>query len=177
VRVPRRARYVGGERFELYRVADCELHIFVEADAQRRVRRLYWVQFEEYLPRLPRMRYDYAKTGDRRVQREGEYVWLKVVPRPDGMPPRPGSDTEHVRRMLERNGYLLAADAPMVRMVRILDDPMGTGQGRRELMLIYAEAPSENSAAPNSVELAARAEASFSLRKRATVGVPTARQR
>ena len=43
VRVPRSARYVGGEHFTLYGNADCELHLFVEADAHRHVQRLYWI--------------------------------------------------------------------------------------------------------------------------------------
>src|SRR6202008_433337 len=43
-------RYVGGQRFALYDVADAEQHLFVEADASGLVRRLYWLQFEAYLP-------------------------------------------------------------------------------------------------------------------------------
>jgi len=29
----------------LYGMADCELHAFVEADSQKNVERLYWIQF------------------------------------------------------------------------------------------------------------------------------------
>lgn len=36
VRVPRTATYVGSDRFDLYGVADAELHVFVEAGAKRR---------------------------------------------------------------------------------------------------------------------------------------------
>jgi len=42
--------YVGGERFVLYRTADCELHLFVDANDKGNVRRMYWIQFEGYLP-------------------------------------------------------------------------------------------------------------------------------
>ncbi len=41
-------RYVGADRFNLYNVADAEVHVFVDADANKNVKRLYWVQFEEY---------------------------------------------------------------------------------------------------------------------------------
>src|SRR5687768_13990604 len=55
VRVPASATYVGGERFTLYDVADCEIHVFIEADADRRMRRLWWIQFESYLPAKPEL--------------------------------------------------------------------------------------------------------------------------
>jgi hypothetical protein len=32
IEVPASARYLGAERWDLYGVADCELHLFVEAD-------------------------------------------------------------------------------------------------------------------------------------------------
>src|SRR5512144_1322411 len=50
IRLPRAARYAGAARWDLYGIRDAELHVFVEADAQKRVQRLYWVQFEHYLP-------------------------------------------------------------------------------------------------------------------------------
>src|SRR3989442_1483645 len=50
IKLPKSIRYVGADRWELYGIADCELHAFVEADTQQNVQRLYWVQFEGYLP-------------------------------------------------------------------------------------------------------------------------------
>lgn len=55
------------------------------------------------------------------------------------MPPRPGSDTEHVRALLTRAGYTAPPEVMNVRLVQLLDDPKGTGHGRSELMLIYSE--------------------------------------
>src|SRR5262245_3092338 len=43
-------KYVGGHVFILYGVARAEQHFFVDADPEGRVKRLYWVQFEGYLP-------------------------------------------------------------------------------------------------------------------------------
>jgi hypothetical protein len=41
---------VGGHVFILYDVARAEQHFFVDADQAGLVKRLYWVQFEGYLP-------------------------------------------------------------------------------------------------------------------------------
>jgi hypothetical protein len=139
VRVPRGATYVGGERFTLYDVADAEIHVFVEADAAKRIRRFYWVQFESYLPSRPDARYNYGES-DRRMDLWGEAAWVRPSVADSARQVRAGSDTEHFRAILTRAGYTAPPHLLAVRMVRLLDDPQGTGQGRRELMLIYAEA-------------------------------------
>lgn len=138
VRVPGKAAYVGGDRFTLYDVADCEVHVFVESDARRRVRRLYWIQFESYLPSLPERRYNYAE-GNRRMELWGAAAWVRAAPANTSGPGRPGSDRERVLAILERGGFAVPADVLSVRLVRLLDDPAGTGRGRRELMLMYVE--------------------------------------
>src|SRR5262245_59203334 len=43
-------KYVGGQSFILYDVARAEQHFFVDADEKGRIKRMYWVQFEGYLP-------------------------------------------------------------------------------------------------------------------------------
>lgn len=136
--MPGKAAYVGGDRFTLYDVADCEVHVFVEADARRRVRRLYWIQFESYLPTLPDRRYDYAD-GNRRMDLWGAAAWVRAAPADTSQPGRPGSDRERVLAILKRGGFAVPADVLSVRLVRLLDDPAGTGRGRRELMLMYVE--------------------------------------
>ena len=138
VRVPASAAYVGSERFTLYGVADAEVHVFAEADQAKRLRRLYWIQFESYLPSLPDKRYNYAD-GNRRVKAWGIPTWVRAVPvRTDG-PMRAGSDREHVIGILTRAGYTIPPEVMNVRLVQLLDDPEGAGHGRRELMLIYSE--------------------------------------
>src|SRR3984885_11482423 len=57
--LPKAAQYVGADRWVLYGIADCELHAFVEADAHKNVQRLYWVQFEGYLPSRPDLKHAY----------------------------------------------------------------------------------------------------------------------
>ena len=138
VRVPASATYVGGERFTLYGVADCEIHVFIEADADSRMKRLWWIQFESYLPSQPELAYDYAE-GNRRMMLGGTPTWVRANPVPTDGPVREGSDREAVFRILTRGGYPIPPEVMNVRMVQLLDDPEGTGQGRRELMVIYSE--------------------------------------
>jgi hypothetical protein len=139
VRVPANAVYLGAERFALYGVADCEIHLFVEAGRNRRVRRLYWVHFESYLPSQPDGRFTYGEI-DRRMGLLGGFTWVRGSLMDTTRPPRrAGSDSERVRTMIARAGYTLPPYLASARLVRLLDDPKGTGYGRRELMMIYAE--------------------------------------
>ena len=80
VHVPATATYVGNERFNLYGVADAEIHVFADADAARKVQRLYWVQFESYLPSNDH-RYNYAE-GNTRFDLWGAPTWLTWSTKP-----------------------------------------------------------------------------------------------
>ena len=137
VTVPKSARYVGGERFDLYDTADCQLHVFVDADASKRVRRLYWVQFERMLPSLPDKTYNYA--DNKRTDLWGGTTWVVSGFGRTEQKRRPGSDREHVTALLAKAGYIAPTFMMQVRFVRLPDDPAGSGHGRRELMLIYGE--------------------------------------
>ena len=178
VKVPATAIYAGVTRFPLYGVADAEIHAFIEADEQRRVRRLYWIQFESYLPDRPDHRYEYG-ANDRRMDGWGAPVWVRTFLSNTQRPARAGSDSESVRSIVARAGYRLPPEMMMARLVRLLDDPQGSGYGRSELMLIYAEdlAPSGFSIAdltaadgeananwpPLEAPLIERAKAAFSV--------------
>ena len=137
VRVPSSATYAGHERFNLYGVADAEIHVFVDADAARKVQRLYWIQFESYLASNDH-RYNYAD-GNTRHDVWGAVTWVSAGPRRTSETGRPGGDREAMMRILARGGYTAPPEMQGVRLVQILDDPEGTGHGRKELMLIYAE--------------------------------------
>lgn len=142
VRVPPTATYLGAERFSLFGVADCELHLFVDVDDKKQVKRLYWVQFEEYLPELPgaanRHEYDYSRDSEPQTH-WGQKVWVRSRFYPGDIESREGSDMNHFRGMVERAGYALPPWVMYSRFVRLLDDKDGSGRGRRELMLIYGE--------------------------------------
>ncbi len=123
--------YVGADRFVLYGVADCEIHLFVEAGAQKQVKRLYWVQFEAYLPEV-KYRYDYESPVN--VTMGGlNFVVHGWVNRSDA-PSRPGSDSERVDDLLRAKGYKQPAEMMAQRLVHLPD-----AEKRKELMIIYAE--------------------------------------
>jgi len=111
--------------------------VFVDADAAKKVRRLYWIQFESYLPSNDH-RYNYAE-GNTRHDLWGAATWVSAGPRRTSETGRPGGDREAMMRILARGGYTAPPEMQGVRLVQILDDPEGTGHGRKELMLIYAE--------------------------------------
>jgi hypothetical protein len=136
IHVPRTATFVGKERFDLKGVADAEIELFVEADKNKRVTRLYWIQFEHPWP-SEKWRYDY--TGDRREHHWGTTVWINSGPGSTTRTADPRSDTAHMRAMLQRAGYTAPPEMMNVRIIQLLDDPKGTGHGGQEVMFIYAE--------------------------------------
>ena len=138
VTVPAAAKYVGADRFVLKELSDCEMHIFVEADANRRVRRFYWVHFESNLPSRPKDIMHYSDT-DQRSKIWNLTVWTSSEPALMTRTPRPGTDTEHFREIIRKAGYSMPDGMMTARLVRLLDDPGDTGFGRRELMLVYGE--------------------------------------
>ncbi len=137
VRLRGRPAYVGSDRFVLGGTADAEIHVFVDAGPSKQVRRLFWIQFERYLPSRPDLSFDYS--ANRRMVVDGSVTWVRAVPRDTSLPARAGSDRDRVLSLLGRAGYSLPAAMMDVRMVQVLDDPSGTGKGREELMIIYAE--------------------------------------
>jgi hypothetical protein len=174
------ARHVGAERFELYGVADAEIHVFAETGDKGGLRRLWWVQFESYLPTKPELSYNYAE-GNRPIAWNGVRTWLRSNPVPTGGPVREGSDREAVFRILKQGGIAIPAEVMNARLVQILDDPAGTGRGRRELMIIYSEdlGPSGKSLAELTADgkpTAAWAPLEEALIKRATQSVTITRK-
>jgi hypothetical protein len=130
-------RYVGAQRFELYGIADAEQHIFVDADAERRVRRMFWVQFEGFLPSTKET-YNYRTP---RKERFGPLEFMVDV-RPFGTPDNPESDGERVLRLLEGQGLQWPKDALRARLIHL----PGTDR-RNELMVIYVEASGDTTEA------------------------------
>jgi hypothetical protein len=130
--LPPEARYVGADRWILYGVADCEIQVFVEVDATNTVQRLYWVQFEGYIPSRPDAKYQYPFTQSTTIG--GLQFDVRTRVGPNSGPTRAGSDQEHVRTLLAAKDYKLPEAFMSVRLVH-LPDP----EKRKELMIIYAE--------------------------------------
>jgi len=132
IHLPESAQYVGADRWILYGIADCELHTFVEADAQHIVQRLFWIQFEGYVPSKPELAHTYD--SPRRTTIGGLDFYVDTWPRAAGEPTKPGSDREHMEALILSKGYKMPAGMMYVRLVHLLD-----ANKRKELMIIYGE--------------------------------------
>jgi hypothetical protein len=142
ITLPKNAIYVGADRWELYGIADCEVHVFVEADADKHVSKVYWLQYEGYLPARPELTHNYTK--DRKILFAGRETYVRARFGPTADTGKPDSDLEHVRNLIKTAGYSMPAEMLNLRLVNLLDD-----KGRKELMIIYSEdlAPTGFSAA------------------------------
>jgi hypothetical protein len=140
--LPKSVQYVGADRWVLYGIADCELHAFVEADGDKNLQRLYWVQFEGYVPTRPESKHKYD--SPRIAKLGGMNFYVDTWVRPKNEATEPGSDLEHINALIRAKGYKFPAGMMSVRLVHLLDE-----QKRKELMIIYSEdmAPSGFTAA------------------------------
>ena len=126
-------RYAGSTSFILYEIARVEQHHFVVADAERRVMRQLWFQFEGYLENNNHT-YDYS--GLESLNLNGLPFLHNTYPMniENVYEARPASDYAHVIDFLKDKGYLLTGDMMAHRMVWLDADL------RNELMIIYWEA-------------------------------------
>jgi hypothetical protein len=132
IQLPSSVQYVGADRWPLYDIADCELHLFVEATPEKKIERMYWIQFEQYLPSRPELHHSYPFTKTETLS--GLLFDVRARFGPGNETSKPGSDSEHVQALLRAKGYTMPEATMNVRLVHLLDD-----QKRKELMIIYAE--------------------------------------
>jgi hypothetical protein len=126
-------KYAGGHDFILYDVARAEQHFFVDADKQGRIKRLYWVQFEGYLPSNTNT---YRYKVNRAVNIGGlDFIADAYARNIKVNPGRPDSDGSRGRAFLQSKGYSWSGDEILSqRLVHLVDEAK-----RNELMIIYAE--------------------------------------
>jgi hypothetical protein len=126
-------KYAGGHDFILYNVARAEQHFFVDADKQGRIKRLYWVQFEGYLPdNTHTYKYNVTKS----VNIGGfDFIADAYARNIKANPGRADSDGSRARAFLESKGFRWGSDEILSqRLVHLIDEAK-----RNELMIIYAE--------------------------------------
>lgn len=126
-------KYAGGQSFILYDVARAEQHFFVDADAEGKVKRLYWVQFEGYLANNT---HTYSYQAIKTVQVGGlNFIADAMTRKIQAGQTRPDSDSSRAQAFLESKGYRLEGNEVLVqRLVHLVDESK-----RNELMIIYAE--------------------------------------
>ena len=132
IHLPKSVQYVGADRWILYDIADCELHTFVDADAKKNVQRIYWIQFEGYIPSRPELKHTYDSPIHTTIG--GLDFFVNTWAHGKDAEVRPGSDVEHVQALIRSKGYRLPDDTMSVRLVHLLD-----ATTRKELMIIYSE--------------------------------------
>jgi hypothetical protein len=126
-------KYIGTQTFVLYDVANAEQHFFVDADKLGRVRRLYWVQFEGYLPNNT---HSYRYRINKTVSLGGlDFIADAYARNKKTSQGRPDSDGSRALAFLESKGYRMASDEILSqRLVYLIDEAK-----RNELMVIYVE--------------------------------------
>ncbi|HZI87225.1 MAG TPA: hypothetical protein VFD48_10345 [Pyrinomonadaceae bacterium] len=163
-------KYVGSQSFVLYDVAKVEQHFFAELGKEGRVKRLYWIQFEGYLPNNS---HSYSYKAEKVVNMGGlDFIADARALNIKTSPSRPNSDGSKAREFLESKGHLLAGDEILMqRLVHLVDEAK-----RNELMVIYIEDLSKTGLtaadlAPNGRAAARWEEMSNGLLERAQKGM------
>ena len=127
------ATYVGAVRFVLVGTADCEIHVFVDADAAKRVRRIFWVQFEGYLPEHPTLKYTHHPAY-KPVTMSGLPFYQRPRFGSAADVPAPGSEAERVFGLLREKGYTVPAETVNVTYKHFLGSAM-----RKEILLMVID--------------------------------------
>ncbi len=114
-------------------MANAEQHFFVDADKDGRIKRMYWIQFEGYLPSNTHT-YDYK--SPKAVNIGGLDFFADAYARNiKASPGRPDSDGSRARAFLASKRYRLGSDEVLSqRLVHLVDQTK-----RSELMIIYLE--------------------------------------
>jgi hypothetical protein len=163
IRFDNRFKYVGMQKFILYERAQVEQYFFVDADSRGRIKRMYWVQFEGYLPGVDAA-YDYPVKETVTLGGRTYIVNTESVPNVSAaLKENPQSDAARAASFLESKGYRISESIRFQRFVRLVDEAK-----RNEFILIYIEeASAGGSSAQEKVgkEFSARALKGFSILK------------
>jgi len=126
-------KYVGSQSFILYNSAQVEQFFFADAD-QGRIKRIFMVQFEGYLPDNTHT-YTYNISNTVKLGALDFMYDTSVVNVPAFRKQYPDSDAGRAAAFLEGKGYQLEGeDIIYQRFVRLVDDAR-----RNELLIIYYE--------------------------------------
>ena len=153
--------YAGGQTIDILKVAGAEQYFFIDAAADRSIRRFYWVQFEHYYPSNTDT-YDYSGIPQKPVAL-GRLAFMgdvRVSPDYFTMDDRPGSDSKAAADFLRAKGFKLAGTFVSLRLFHLPD-----ASKRRELMIIYGEVlPGGASEERAKSEITAHAQANIKVR-------------
>src|SRR5438445_3511051 len=101
-------KYVGSQSFILYDRSQVEQHFFVDADKQQRIKRMYMMQFEGYLPNI-KATYDYSVTETVNLGGQTYIVNAESIPNvPVALKQNQQSDVTCAESFLKINGYSIS---------------------------------------------------------------------
>lgn len=127
-------KHIGGQKFVLYGVADTEQHFYVETTSDDKLRSVYWVQYEAYLPNK-RYTYNYDDSPLRVSVGDYEFYTDTAVFHYDPTAQRKqGTDGAMVRNFLAGKGYTYPQEVVYARLVYLTDDSR-----QKELMIIFMD--------------------------------------
>ena len=163
VRFDKRFKHVGSQKFILYDRAQVEQHFFVDADSQQRIKRMYMVQFEGYLPNI-NATYDYPATKTVNLEGQTYIVNTESIPSvPTALKQNPQSDVTRAASFLESKGYRISESIMFQRFVRLVDEAK-----RNEFILLYIEDAGASTSSENErarQEFSSRALKGFTILK------------
>jgi hypothetical protein len=132
ITLPQSAQTSGSNDWLLAKYSDfISMFPFVDADPDRNVERLYWIQFEAYSPEHPE--YHHTYDSKRHVTLGGMDFLVDTWTESSAAKTEPDSDTAHLRGLLVAQSYVLPPSMMTVRFVHLMDG------ARKELMYIYSE--------------------------------------
>ena len=127
-------RHLGGQKFVLYGIADTEQHFFVKTTDDDRLKSVYWIQYEAYLPDEPGT-YDYDDSPLRVTLGDYEFFTDTAVVNFDpDRKRRQGTDGARAREFLKKHGYVFPRDFAYARLVYLTDESR-----QKELMIIFID--------------------------------------
>ena len=133
IRLDQAYQHAGGHKFVLYGTADTEQHVYVESTPDGKLKSLYWIQFEAYLPDNS-YTYDYEDSPGRMQFGSLDFYLDSDIVVADPSRRRAGSDAAMIRRLLSAAGYEYPLLFAYARMVHLTDDTR-----RKELMVVMLE--------------------------------------
>ena len=139
-----RFEYLGGQKFVLYGTADTEQHFFVEPHPDGRLKSIFWIQFEAFLPDNE-YTYDYSGSPLRTQVGTFDFFTDTAAGRTDPIRIEwPGTDGALARSFVADRGYAWPDDFAYARLAHLPDDAR-----RTELLIFFIDdlAPTGRTAA------------------------------
>lgn len=152
--------FIGSQDFVLYDRANAEQYFFVEAE-NKKIKRLFMLQFERFLPEITDGKYDYNEPNSLEIGGLKYFSNTENVPNVEMvLKAVPDSDIAKAAKFLQNKGFTLMKSLKYQRFVRVLDDAK-----RSEFIMLYVEDAENQDSSEKNNNLQKRALANFKVLK------------